>query len=274
MKKIINTSILNILNIFLIFLTIYSIQNKSNTHAGLKQSKPIHNTPTPTLTATVTPTPNIFNFENTETQPKTDKSNQEITTPTILDNIKITNIPITPDNKGYVYYPQCNGPYDKHPLPQGGNICKAGCGPTTVAMIVASFVDRNIDPIKMVDYYQKNGYYIGSKGSYYSDAIKVLKRYNLKVEEIFLTNKNPKPVNQLMDEMGEIIKNLQSHGWTFFVLANFCKGGCGHFFWLIQLDNDSNIWAYDPAYYVSKFPKPVNLKEKNPEFRAIVAVKK
>ena len=37
------------------------------------------------------------------------------------------------------YFAQCNG-YGDLLLPSGCNLCKAGCGPTTVAMIAASYL--------------------------------------------------------------------------------------------------------------------------------------
>ena len=79
-----------------------------------------------------------------------------------------------------------------------------------------------------------------------------------------------------MTEFGEIVKNYQNYGWTFFALANFCKNGCGHYFWIIKIDENLNIWAYDPAYDVKLFPKPINHKVRkfSPRIRVLLAVKK
>jgi len=181
---------------------------------------------------------------------------------------------VTSDNNGLVYYSQCKGPYDNYPLPQGGTLCKAGCGPTTVAMIVASYIDKNINPPKIVEEYKKSGYYLGSSGSYYSDAENIIKKYGLKTTYIFSDNK-PKTIDQIINNFGQIIKNYQNAGWTFFALANFCNNGCGHYFWIIKIDEELNIWAYDPAYDI-KLPKPINHKVRYPfpKFRAIFGVKK
>jgi hypothetical protein len=190
-------------------------------------------------------------------------------------DIKITpDIKVTPDVNGLIYYPQCEGPYDNYPLPRGGTLCEAGCGPTTVAMILASYVDKKINPPLVVEEYRKKGYYLGPDGSYYSDAKKILKSYNLKIAPIFEDNQK-RTIDQIMTEFGEIVKNYQNYGWTFFALANFCKNGCGHYFWIIKIDESLNIWAYDPAYDI-KLPKPINHKVRkfSPRIRVLLAVKK
>jgi len=215
-----------------------------------------------------------------------------IITPSITINIsdfpdtRVTpDIKITPDINGLIYYPQCKGPYDNYPLPQGGTICQAGCGPTTVAMILASYVDKNINPPLVVQEYKKNGYYLGPDGSYYFHAQNILKSYNLKIATIFTDNRI-RTINQLMTQFGEIVKNYQKSGWTFFALANFCDPHpcknnpkvtctCGHYFWIIKIDESLNIWAYDPAYDI-KLPKPINHKVRYPfpKIRVLFAVKK
>jgi len=183
------------------------------------------------------------------------------------------DIKVTPDTSGYVYYSQCQGPYDNYPLPQGGTLCSAGCGPTTVAMILASFVDNNINPKTVVEIYKESGYYLGSQGSRYFDAKKIFDKYNLKTATIYANRAIT--VAQLMNQYGLIIKNYQNSGWTFFTLANFCDGGCGHFFWTIKIDDGLNILAYDPAYDIS-LPKPINHKKRYPfpKIRVLIGVKK
>jgi len=195
------------------------------------------------------------------------------------------DIKVTPDVNGLIYYPQCNGPYDNYPLPQEGTICQAGCGPTTVAMILASYVDKNINPPLVVEEYRKNGYYLGSSGSYYFHAQNILKSYNLKIATIFADNQR-RTIDQVMTQFGEIVKNYQKSGWTFFALANFCDPhpckdnpkeicSCGHFFWITKIDDNLDTWAYDP-YYGRLLPRPYNEKSRYPfpKYRVILGVKK
>ena len=198
-----------------------------------------------------------------------------IITPSITINPSdFPDINVTPDTNGLVYYPQCNGPYDNYPLPQGGTLCQAGCGPTTVAMITASYIDKTINPKTIVEKYKANNYYLGSSGSHYFHAQNILKSYNLKIATIFADNQR-RTIDQVLTQFGEIVKNYQKSGWTFFALANFCENGCGHYFWIIKIDQGGNTWAYDP-YYGRLLPRPYNEKSRYPfpKYRVILGVKK
>ncbi|OGK34189.1 hypothetical protein A3F57_05780 [Candidatus Roizmanbacteria bacterium RIFCSPHIGHO2_12_FULL_36_11] len=178
-----------------------------------------------------------------------------------------------PQPGGYVYYHQCSGiygnPWGDYPLPSGCTICEAGCGPTTVAMIVASLVDKSIDPKKVVDHY-KNAkpfpYYLGCAGSRYSDAKATLEFYGLDTTPYFtysLGNYN---------ELARDFKGYLGSGWTIFALANFCDGGCGHFFWITDI---SSTWAYDP-YYGRREAPPIDENRYNPfpQYRVAFGVRK
>ena len=74
--------------------------------------------------------------------------------------------PPPPPGVGYIHFAQCGNPpsgtgdYGSTPLPSGCTLCKAGCGPTAVAMIVASLVDRSINPPRIVDHYRNNNYFL------------------------------------------------------------------------------------------------------------------
>jgi len=218
-------------------------------------------------TTTAPPTSNFFDNKTTLDIKNNDLNSQSFPSP-ITNNIEIT-----PDVNGLVYYPQCKGPYDNYPLPQGGNICKAGCGPTTVAMILASYVNRNINPEIVVNMYKERNYTLGPSGSVYLDAEKILKEYQFRTHYVLKRDKSMGgiTIEEVMKTYGTQIKNLQNAGWTFFVLADFKAGG--HFFWVVKFDDNLNIWAYDPAYDINK-SKPINHKSRYPfpKFRVIMAI--
>jgi len=180
----------------------------------------------------------------------------------------------TPNINGLVYYPQCKGPYDNYSLPEGGTICEAGCGPTTVAMILASYVDRRINPMTVVNMYKEKKFKLGPNGSNFIDAEKILKEHQFKTRYVFARDKKIGgiTINEVMKTYGNQVKNLQNEGWTFFSLADFKSGG--HYFWVIKFDDNLNIFAYDPAYDIPK-PKPINHKSRYPpypKFRVIMAI--
>lgn len=168
-----------------------------------------------------------------------------------------------------VYYPQCGGNFDSYPLPSGCTICQAGCGPTTVSMIVASYVDKNVNPKTIVDLYKKKGYLLGCAGSRYGDAKAALASYGIKTTD-YLTYSYA-TINQAADDFKNYIKT----GWTIFILANFCDAGCGHFFWITDVTANNDTWAYDPYYGRLQKP-PYNEKSRYPfpKYRIAFGVKK
>lgn len=190
-----------------------------------------------------------------------------ITQPTPTTSQKSSVPPV--GSGGFTYYSQCNGAYDNYPLPGGCTVCKAGCGPTTVSMIVASYIDKSITPLSIVDIYSKNGYYLGCDGSGYMEARSVISRFGVKTTDFLQFGGSS--VSSVTKEMRNYIKA----GWTLFVLANYCEGGCGHFFWITDVDESGNVWAYDPYYGKLRGP-PINENQYSPfpRYRIAFGVKK
>jgi hypothetical protein len=167
----------------------------------------------------------------------------------------------------YVYYPQCNGPFDSYPLGRC-NICQAGCGPTTAAMIIASYKDKTVDPRHVVSQYAQSGYYLGCDGTYKNDAQKVLAKYGVNVgSDIFYY-----PGGVRSEVVVSLFKEYINVGKTVFVLANFCSGGCGHFFWVVDVDKNDNIWSFDPAYGIYQIPYNQNSRYPFPLYRVAFTV--
>ncbi|OGK47851.1 hypothetical protein A2963_03290 [Candidatus Roizmanbacteria bacterium RIFCSPLOWO2_01_FULL_40_13] len=181
-------------------------------------------------------------------------------------------LPFTPPS-GYKYYAQCGGSYDDIPLPNGCNLCKAGCGPTTVAMILASLVNSSIDPADVVNEYRNNNYYAGCDGSTLSNAKDALDNLGgpKGLKTTLYRSYNTAPIEQVASDFNNWIRS----GWTIFALANYCENGCGHFFWIIEIDNNNNVWAYDPYYGRYEAP-PINENRYYPfpKYRAAFGVKK
>jgi len=183
-------------------------------------------------------------------------------------SIPDTNSSSTSTDSGEkVYYAQC-GDQGNTPLPDGDTLCHAGCGPTTVAMISSSYMDKKYDPKTIVDLYDKNNYLLGGGGSRYSDAHELLKSLGLKTTDylVFSAEKSDTVVPQL--------RKYLSAGWTFFTLASFCEKGCGHYFWITDIDAEGNIFAYDPAYGRYQIPYNENTRYPYPLYRLAFGVKK
>jgi len=178
-----------------------------------------------------------------------------------------TSVTPNPQSSNFTYFAQCNG-YGDIALPNGCNLCKAGCGPTTVAMIAASYLKNNFTPKTIVDTYKSKGYLLGCDGSGYSEAKQVLQDLGLKTTDHLIFN------GEKSDTVVPELKKYLDAGWTFFTLASFCDGGCGHFFWITDIDNQDNIWAYDSYYGRSEIPYNENSRYPYPLYRVAFGVKK
>ncbi len=170
---------------------------------------------------------------------------------------------------GNVYYAQCNSPYADLPLPDGCTLCQSGCGTTTVAMISSSYLNNQYNPQFMINLYKQRGAYLGCRGSSYYDARNILESLGLRTTDYIYLNQQP------ADKVVEELKNYSEAGWTFFTLANFKENGGGHFFWITEIDNQGNIWAYDPYYGRFQTP-PINQNSRYPfpKYRVAFGVKK
>ncbi|MFA6081103.1 MAG: C39 family peptidase [Patescibacteria group bacterium] len=166
-----------------------------------------------------------------------------------------------------VYYAQC-GEFGETPLPDGCTLCNAGCGPTAVAMIASSYLGSKYNPKTIVNLYDTNGYVLGCDGSRYQEAHELLKSLGLKTTDylVFDAERSEAVIPDL--------KKYLNSGWTFFTLASFCEEGCGHYFWITDIDAKGNIWAYDPAYGRYEIPYNENSRYPFPLYRLAFGVKK
>lgn len=166
-------------------------------------------------------------------------------------------------SSSYTYYAQCGGAYDSYLLPiQNGTDgkkcteCSAGCGPTTAAMILSSYVDSTLNPPKVIESMSKAGVAISCNGSGMYDL------YN------YMSNASGIKVSTLISlghvEAKEVVDDFRNYikgGWTLFVLAD-CKYG-GHYFWVTDVSSDGKILAYDPAYGSGR-PTPLDENQYDP----------
>lgn len=187
-------------------------------------------------------------------------------TPNVLNN----NINQNQDNFNYVYYDQCHPDFGNTPLPQGCTLCRAGCGPTTVAMIISSLLNPSFNPERTVEYYKEKGFYVGCEGSFIFHAKEVLNQLGFLTTDYLLFDSYA-----TAELLYKELKNYFNRGWTFFVLADFCEGGCGHYFWVVNIDDQKNVWAYDPYYGRKQLP-PFNENQYYPfpKYRYAFGVKK
>ncbi len=155
------------------------------------------------------------------------------------------------------YFAQCNGQYDSYPLPRGCTLCKAGCGPTTATMVIASYANSGFIPPTTVNYYQKQQFPLGCDGSMMNDLKQALANNGIKTTPYLVFN------GAVSNQIVPTLKQYLSDGWTLVTLGEYADGSpscgkCGHFFWIVDVDANDNIWAYDPFYGRRQNPQPFN----------------
>jgi len=166
------------------------------------------------------------------------------------------SLPNQNPSSNFIYYAQCDG-YGNVSLPDSCSLCQAGCGPTTVAMIASSYLETSYDPQTIVNLYQSKGYLLGCVGSRYSDAKSLLESLGLKTTDYLIYN------YEKADQIVPDFKKYLDNGWTLFVLASFKQSAGGHYFWVTEVDDQGNIWAYDP-YYGRYSDPPINENSRYP----------
>ncbi len=210
-----------------------------------------------------TPTPDIQSRIPTNYLPPT--------TP-ILPTPTNYQLPTTSPSSRLTYYSQCDGPYDEKPLPNGCTVCSAGCGPTSIAMILSSYIDKGLTPVKTIELMNKAGVRMGCYGSYISELYSYLKeRGDLKVSDFII----PSEQGLTAQEVRKDFEGYIASGWSIFVLANFKTDGGGHYFWVTDIGSKGEILAYDP-YYGKGQSAPIseNRYSPAPYYRYAFAVRK
>lgn len=94
-------------------------------------------------------------------------------------------------NKQPVVYYQTDARWKDIPYAtkgEGSTIGGSGCGPTSMAMVLATWCDPKVTPQTECAWAQKNGYKAYKQGTYYSYFVPAAKRYNLTCYQINSTN--------------------------------------------------------------------------------------
>lgn len=198
----------------------------------------------------------------------------------------------TPNQEGLVYFSQRETAYAGHNLP---GICKddngktfqntigySGCGPSTVAMALASFsdvitidsVDKPVNPATVSDFlYKQEGYSIDCGGTTAWDAYQILRDTGkFEVKWLLDLYDNPLPAEDVVDDM----KGFIDEGWKIFAHASFYWKSqdrwIGHYFLITDVDEDGNIMVMDP-YFGYKREVPLRQTGLNPLYKGAFGFK-
>jgi hypothetical protein len=144
------------------------------------------------------------------------------------------NIVFTDTEIPVVYYNQADSRWGGIAYGRTGTIARSGCGPTALAIVVASLADRSITPVEVAKWSADNDHYAEGSGSYRSLITEGGAHYGLKVTGLGLDAE--KVVDSL--KQGKLVVAIMAKG-------HFTNGG--HFIVLRGVMSDGGILAADPA---------------------------
>ncbi len=134
-----------------------------------------------------------------------------------------------------VYYSQLDSRWKNLPYGKTSTIGEAGCGPTSLAMVVSSLTSKTIDPVQMCKWSYENGYLCEGSGSYHSLIPEGAKHFGLSVEGC--TAKEPQ----------RIVDALSSGKLVVVILGKGHFTTSGHFLVMRGVTSDGKILVADPA---------------------------
>ena len=133
-----------------------------------------------------------------------------------------------------VYYNQTDARWGNKLYGRTGTIGWEGCGPTALAIVVASMTDNKVTPYDVAQWSVQNGYRCEGNGSYHSLIPNGGEHYGLTVAKI---GKDSKKLVEAL-ESGKLVIAIMSPG-------HFTT--TGHFIVLRGITEEGNVLVADPA---------------------------
>ncbi len=133
-----------------------------------------------------------------------------------------------------VYYNQTDARWGNKPYGKTSTIGRAGCGPTALAIAVASLTSNKVTPYDVAQWSMSNGYVCEGSGSYHSLITNGGRHYGLTVTSI---GRDGKRLVEALQE-GKLVIAIMSKG-------HFTNSG--HFIVLRGVTEDGKLLVADPA---------------------------
>lgn len=133
-----------------------------------------------------------------------------------------------------VYYNQTDARWGNKLYGRTGTIGWEGCGPTALAMVVASMTDNKVTPYDVALWSAQNGYRCEGNGSYHSLIPNGGQHYGLTVDKIGKDSK-------------KLVEALESGKLVIAIMAPGHFTTTGHFIVLRGITKEGNVLVADPA---------------------------
>ncbi len=133
-----------------------------------------------------------------------------------------------------VYYNQTDARWGNKLYGRTGTIGWEGCGPTALAMVVASMTDNKVTPYDVAQWSVRNGYRCEGNGSYHSLIPNGGEHYGLTVDKIGKDSK-------------KLVEALESGKLVIAIMAPGHFTTTGHFIVLRGITEEGKVLVADPA---------------------------
>jgi len=136
-----------------------------------------------------------------------------------------------------IYYNQFDERWANTMYGTSGTIGEAGCGPTSMAMVVSTLTGREHDPVELAGWSAANGFRCEGNGSYHLLIPESARAYGLRAE-----GAGKKDGQKIVDALssGKLVVVIMARG-------HFTSSG--HFIVLRGVTSDGKILVADPASY-------------------------
>ena len=135
------------------------------------------------------------------------------------------------------YYNQFDSRWSSQMYGTSSTIGEAGCGPTSLSIVISTLTGKNVDPPTLCEWSVKNGHRCEGSGSYHSLIPAGAEHYGLKVEK--LGRSSARELEEHLSS-GKLIIAIMSKG-------HFTSNG--HFIVLRGITADGKVLVADPASY-------------------------
>lgn len=149
-------------------------------------------------------------------------------------NTDYGDITFTNADTPVVYYNQTDSRWGNKLYGRTGTIGWEGCGPTALAIVVASMTDNKVTPYDVAQWSAQNGYRCEGNGSYHSLIPNGGEHYGLTVTKIGKDSK-------------KLVEALESGKLVIAIMAPGHFTTTGHFIVLRGITEEGNVLVADPA---------------------------